>query len=227
MARQLYCYLQSGFCPRHQRPFIGYFRRNLIYSAGCEAVNDLNDEHRRNSASEFSWSKTPEHCFIAVTVIHQVLGERAKSSWPMPTGAVELNSTVHDTDRPESDAGRPCGCPTMAVLRCCGGRARDPYWHVPIFVITSSLYDLDIAQSYELGACGAVQAALPCDPSKKNSRVSASSRPSRVCTSVVPEVPFQLPAAPPDGCARDAAVFSRGHEFSQLRPLRLHGRARS
>jgi len=102
----------------------------------------------------------PEHSFIAVTVIRQVLGDASEVIVAENADeAVELIQQFTDTDRPDLmlvDLRLPDNG-GFAVLSA--ARAHDPCSHVPMFVITSSLYDLDIAQSYELGA-----SAVLCKP---------------------------------------------------------------
>jgi CheY-like chemotaxis protein len=102
----------------------------------------------------------PEHSFIAVTVIRQVLGDPSEVIVAENADeAVELIQQFTDTDRPDLmlvDLRLPDNG-GFAVLSA--ARAHDPCSHVPMFVITSSLYDLDIAQSYELGA-----SAVLCKP---------------------------------------------------------------
>jgi CheY-like chemotaxis protein len=95
----------------------------------------------------------PAHAFIAVTVIRQVLGEGCEVV-VAETADEAMGVIRHFTeqDRPDlmlvdlrlPDKGG------FAVLSA--ARAHEPSAQVPVFVITSSLYDRDIAQSYELGA---------------------------------------------------------------------------
>lgn len=102
----------------------------------------------------------PEHAFIAVTVIRQLLGEASEVIVAENADeAVGLISQFTDQDRPDLmlvDLRLPDNG-GFAVLSA--ARAHDPTNHVPTFVITSSLYDQDIAQSYELGA-----SAVLCKP---------------------------------------------------------------
>jgi CheY-like chemotaxis protein len=95
----------------------------------------------------------PEHAFIAVTVIRQVLGDGCEVV-VAETADEALGVIRHftDQDRPDlmlvdlrlPDKGG------FAVLSA--ARAHEPSSQIPLFVITSSMYDRDIAQSYELGA---------------------------------------------------------------------------
>jgi CheY-like chemotaxis protein len=102
----------------------------------------------------------PEHAFIAVTVIRQLLGEASEVIVAENADeAVGLITQFTDNDRPDLmlvDLRLPENG-GFAVLSA--ARAHDPCAHVPTFVITSSLYDQDIAQSYELGA-----SAVLCKP---------------------------------------------------------------
>ena len=102
----------------------------------------------------------PEHGFIAVTVVRQVLGEASEVIVAETADeAIGLIGQFTDQDRPDLmlvDLRLPEGG-GFAVLSAI--RAHDPCLSVPIFVITSSMYDLDIAQSYELGA-----SAVLCKP---------------------------------------------------------------
>ncbi len=102
----------------------------------------------------------PEHAFIAVTVIRQLLGEASEVIVAENADeAVGLISQFTEQDRPDLmlvDLRLPENG-GFAVLSA--ARAHDPTAHVPTFVITSSLYDQDIAQSYELGA-----SAVLCKP---------------------------------------------------------------
>ncbi len=101
-----------------------------------------------------------EHAFIAVTVIRQLLGEASEVIVAENAEeAVGLIGQFTDSDRPDLmlvDLRLPENG-GFAVLSA--ARAHDPCAHVPTFVITSSLYDQDIAKSYELGA-----SAVLCKP---------------------------------------------------------------
>jgi CheY-like chemotaxis protein len=101
-----------------------------------------------------------EHAFIAVTVIRQLLGEASEVIVAENAEeAVGLIGQFTDSDRPDLmlvDLRLPENG-GFAVLTA--ARGHDPCAHVPTFVITSSLYDQDIAKSYELGA-----SAVLCKP---------------------------------------------------------------
>src|SRR5260370_23472089 len=128
----------------------------------------------------------PEHSFIAVTVIRQVLGDASEVIVAeIADEAVELIQQFTDTDRPALmlvDLRLPDNG-GFAVLSA--ARAHDPCSHVPMFVITSSLYDLDIAQSYELGA-----SAVLCKPL---SRAILKEELARI--GVIPSKPGSAPAS--------------------------------
>jgi len=95
----------------------------------------------------------PEHAFIAVTVVRQVLGDGCEVVVAETADeAVGVIRQFTDYDRPDLmlvDLRLPDNG-GFAVLSA--ARAHEPSSHVPVFVITSSIYDRDIAESYELGA---------------------------------------------------------------------------
>lgn len=102
----------------------------------------------------------PEHSFIAVTVIRQLLGEATEVIVAENAEeAIGLIAQFTEHDRPDlmlvdlrlpDDGG-------FSVLSAV--RSHESCAHVPTIVVTSSLYDQDIAQSYELGA-----SAVLCKP---------------------------------------------------------------
>jgi CheY-like chemotaxis protein len=101
-----------------------------------------------------------EHVFITLTVIRQLLGDSSEIIVAENADeAVELISQFTEIDHPDlmlvdlrlPDNG---GFSVLSAVR-----ASDTIAHVPVFVITSSLYDRDIAESYELGA-----SAVLCKP---------------------------------------------------------------
>jgi CheY-like chemotaxis protein len=101
-----------------------------------------------------------EHSFIAVTVIRQLLGEASEVIVAENAEeAVGLIGQFTEADRPDlmlvdlrlPDNGGFSVLTAARSSEACAG--------VPTFVITSSLYDQDIAQSYELGA-----SAVLCKP---------------------------------------------------------------
>jgi len=95
----------------------------------------------------------PEHSFIAVTVIRQLLGEASEVIVAENADeAIGLISQFTEHDRPDLmlvDLRLPDNG-GFAVLTA--ARSNEACMSVPSFVITSSLYDQDIAQCYELGA---------------------------------------------------------------------------
>lgn len=102
----------------------------------------------------------PEHSFVAVKVLQQLLGE--SSEVIVAENAEEALSLIdHFTehDRPDlvlvdlrlPDNG---GFEVLSAVR-----SHEACAQVPAFVLTSSLYDKDVAQSYDLGA-----AAVLCKP---------------------------------------------------------------
>lgn len=101
-----------------------------------------------------------EHSFIAATVLRQLLGEASEIIVAETADeAVGLIQQFTENDRPDLmlvDLRLPKngGFAVLAALRSCEACAL-----VPAFVITSSLYDHDIAQSYEMGA-----SAVLCKP---------------------------------------------------------------
>lgn len=101
-----------------------------------------------------------EHSFIAVTVIRQLLGEASEVIVAENAEeAVGLIGQFTENDRPDLmlvDLRLPDNG-GFSVLTA--ARASEACANVPTFVITSSLYDQDIAQSYELGA-----SAVLCKP---------------------------------------------------------------
>jgi CheY-like chemotaxis protein len=101
-----------------------------------------------------------EHSFIAVTVLRQLLGESSETVVAQTADeAVDLIAQFTEHDRPDLilvDLRLP-GSGGFAVLSAV--RSHEACAKVPVFVITSSLYDQDIAQSYELGA-----SAVLCKP---------------------------------------------------------------
>jgi len=101
-----------------------------------------------------------EHSFIAVTVLRQLLGETSETVVAETADeAVDLIGQFTEHDRPDLilvDLRLP-GSGGFAVLSAL--RSHEECAKTPVFVITSSLYDQDIAQSYELGA-----SAVLCKP---------------------------------------------------------------
>ena len=102
----------------------------------------------------------PEHSFMATTIIRQILGEFSEIVVADNADeAIDIIQQFTDTDRPDLivvDLRLPdeSGFSVLSVAR-----AHEPCSDVPIFVVTSSLYNLDIARSYELGV-----SAVLCKP---------------------------------------------------------------
>jgi CheY-like chemotaxis protein len=102
----------------------------------------------------------PQHSFVAVRVLQQLLGE--SSEVVVAENAEEALTLIDqftEHDRPDlvlvdlrlPDNG---GFEVLSAVRSSEACAQ-----VPAFVLTSSLYDKDVAQSYDLGA-----AAVLCKP---------------------------------------------------------------
>jgi len=102
----------------------------------------------------------PEHSFIAVRVLQQLLGESSEVIVAENAEeALTLIARFTEHDRPDLmliDLRLPDNG-GFEVLRA--ARSHEPCAQVPAFVLTSSLYDRDVAQSYHLGA-----AAVLCKP---------------------------------------------------------------
>jgi CheY-like chemotaxis protein len=102
----------------------------------------------------------PDHVFIALTVVRQVLGDDIDIVHAQNADEA-LDMIVHFTelDRPDLflvDLRLPDNG-GFSVLQAV--HANESLKAVPVFVITSSLYDRDIAESYQLGA-----SAVLCKP---------------------------------------------------------------
>ena len=102
----------------------------------------------------------PEHSFVAVRVLQQLLGESSEVVVAENTEeALTLIDQFTEHDRPDlvlvdlrlPDSG---GFEVLSAVR-----SHEACAQVPAFVLTSSLYDKDVAQSYDLGA-----AAVLCKP---------------------------------------------------------------
>lgn len=102
----------------------------------------------------------PDHVFIALTVIRQVLGDDIELVHAATADeAMLMIAQFTKYDRPDLflvDLRLPDNG-GFSVLQAV--RSADSLASVPIFVITSSLYDRDIAESYQLGA-----SAVLCKP---------------------------------------------------------------
>src|SRR5260370_33505400 len=145
-----------------------------MYSAGCEAVIDMDTNEQAPpglGVRVFLVEDYPEHSFIAVTVIRQVLGDASEVIVAENADeAVELIQQFTDTDRPDLmlvDLRLPDNG-GFAVLSA--ARAHDPCSHWPMFVITTSLYDLHIAQRFDTRALAAP--FTPPPPANRNARAT-------------------------------------------------------
>ena len=102
----------------------------------------------------------PEHSFVAVKVLQQLLGEASEVIVAENAEeALALIGQFTEYDRPDLmlvDLRLPDNG-GFEVLSA--ARGHEACAQVPTFVLTSSLYDKDVAQSYDLGA-----AAVLCKP---------------------------------------------------------------
>jgi len=102
----------------------------------------------------------PDHVFIALTVVRQVLGDDIELVHAQNADeALLMIAQFTELDRPDLflvDLRLPDNG-GFSVLQA--AHANEALAAVPIFVITSSLYDRDIAESYKLGA-----SAVLCKP---------------------------------------------------------------
>jgi CheY-like chemotaxis protein len=103
----------------------------------------------------------PDHVFIALTVMRQVLGDAIEMLHAQSAEeALEMIPRFTESDRPDlffvdlrlPDNG---GFSVLAAIR-----ASEVCSSIPLFVVTSSMYDRDIAQSYELGALAVLSKPL-------------------------------------------------------------------
>jgi CheY-like chemotaxis protein len=102
----------------------------------------------------------PQHSFIAVRILQQVLGENSEVIVAENAEeALDLIDQFTEHDRPDLmlvDLRLPDNG-GFEVLSA--ARSHEACAQVPAFVLTSSLYDQDVARSYDLGA-----AAVLCKP---------------------------------------------------------------
>ncbi|HVN64863.1 MAG TPA: response regulator [Candidatus Binataceae bacterium] len=95
----------------------------------------------------------PDHAFIALTVVRQVLGDGIEMLLAQNCDeALQMISHFTEYDRPDLfmvDLRLPDNG-GFSVLHA--AHFNETLAPVPLFVITSSLFDRDIAASYELGA---------------------------------------------------------------------------
>ena len=102
----------------------------------------------------------PDHVFIALTVVKQVLGDEIELVHALNADeALQTITQFTEVDRPDLflvDLRLPDNGGFLVLQAV---RQNEALASVPMFVITSSLYDRDIAESYELGA-----SAVLCKP---------------------------------------------------------------
>ncbi|HUO04340.1 MAG TPA: response regulator [Candidatus Binataceae bacterium] len=102
----------------------------------------------------------PDHVFIALTVVRQVLGDGIEMLLAQNTDeALRMIEQFTEQDRPDLflvDLRLPDNG-GFSVLHA--AHSKEELRAVPLFVITSSLFDRDVAASYQLGA-----AAVLCKP---------------------------------------------------------------
>ena len=103
----------------------------------------------------------PEHSFIAVRVLHQLLGEGSEIIVAESAEeAIGLISQFTERDRPDLilvDLRLPDNR-GLEVLSA--ATSQEACAQVPALVITSSLYDEDVARSYQLGASAVLSKPL-------------------------------------------------------------------
>jgi len=102
----------------------------------------------------------PDHVFIALTVVRQVLGDDIELVHAANADeALLMIAQFTEQDRPDLFLVESTSARQWRVLGTAGARSNEALTTVPMFVITSSLYDRDIAESYQLGA-----SAVLCKP---------------------------------------------------------------
>lgn len=123
-------------------------------------------EQQRNIAPSgpavriFLVEDNPDHVFIALTVVRQVLGDEIEMLLAQNTDeALQMIAQFTEHDRPDLfliDLRLPDNG-GFSVLHA--AHSKEALAAVPMFVITSSLFDRDVAESYQLGA-----SAVLCKP---------------------------------------------------------------
>ncbi len=127
----------------------------------------------------------PQHSFIAERVLRQLLGEGIEVIIAESTEeALDLIDRFSEHDQPDLmlvDIGLP---DSRGLEVLWAASAHEASAHMPTFVITSSLYDQDIAQSYQLGASAVLSKPLSRASLREELvRIgSLASKPSRVRT---------------------------------------------
>ena len=103
----------------------------------------------------------PDHAFIALTILRQVLGDEIEILHGQNAEeALDMINQFTDQDRPDLilvDLRLPENG-GFSVLSA--ARSTEALLTVPMFVITSSNYDRDIAESYQLGATAVLSKPL-------------------------------------------------------------------
>jgi chemotaxis family two-component system response regulator Rcp1 len=103
----------------------------------------------------------PDHVFIALTVMRQVLGDAIEMLHAQNAEeALDMVTQFTEYDRPDLflvDLRLPNngGFSVLTAVR-----QSDVCSRVPLFVVTSSLYDRDIVESYQLGASAVLSKPL-------------------------------------------------------------------
>jgi CheY-like chemotaxis protein len=123
-----------------------------------DSINRLSPEL---PARIFLVEDNPEHSFIAERVLRQLLGEGieviiAESAQE----ALDLVDRFTEHDRPDLmlvDLRLP---DNRGLEVLCAASAHEAFAQVPTFVITSSLYDQDVAESYQFGASAVLSKPL-------------------------------------------------------------------
>jgi CheY-like chemotaxis protein len=115
----------------------------------------------QSPARVFLVEDNPEHSFIAAQMLHQLLGEESEIiGVENADEALYLLHRFTEHDRPDLiliDLRLP---DSRGLELLSAARAHEACAHVPILVITSSLYDQDVAQSYQLGASAVLNKPL-------------------------------------------------------------------
>ncbi|MGH7813957.1 MAG: response regulator [Candidatus Binataceae bacterium] len=103
----------------------------------------------------------PDHAFIALTIVRQVLGDGIEMLLAQNAQeALQMIGHFTEYDRPDLfmvDLRLPDNG-GFSVLHA--AHSNETLSHVPLFVITSSLFDRDIAASYQLGAAAVLAKPL-------------------------------------------------------------------
>lgn len=124
-------------------------------------MKDNSHEAAEQCVRIFLIEDNPDHVFIALTVIRQVLGDGIEMLHAQNAEeALEMINQFTEYDRPDLflvDLRLPDNG-GFSVLHA--ARASEACSRVPMFVITSSMFDRDIAESYQLGASAVLSKPL-------------------------------------------------------------------